>query len=436
MRAASLRILFYVSLSLMLTLTHQAQADRLDMRHTDRELDNFAGSLMKHIAVKYFDMKKKPVIKVAIFEFVDKTGNVTVGSRYLTNNIRMAFARSPQFDLLDVHPIDEKVLPSARVFGKGGRLPDRAINDLRSDVYIAGQATMTDPDRVVCQVKVWGITGPTGAYDQLEPLSMDKSRLFWKMNLTKSGSRFFNRTLVDQSERLVSPDEDVVLGQVIFLTQPVNDDLNPWWQTRDGMILSRDRAETRLTSGGEYGRVMLSRKRTGRRSGLDYVIKNFTLMVGEKGKKPVQMESYIIPRESRYYIVTHKGGTGYRFKYLWYYPDRGARRVAGNVGKGWNFKLAEADWALPMPTGFHPCVASLVPISQSLFGTVEPRAEYVTKFEVAVRPGLNVYVINYVYHRDEPYIFVRRLELEEGSRLDQKGSTLTLKDTYRVYGSD
>ena len=180
----------------------------------------------------------------------------------------------------------------------------------------------------------------------------------------------------------------------------------------------------------------MSRKRTGRRTGLDYVIRSFNLMVGEKGKKPVQLESYVIPRESRYYIVTHMGGTGYRFKYLWYYPDRGVRRVAGNVGKGWNFNLAEDDWSLTMPAGLHPCVASFLPTSQSLFGTVEPRAEYVTKFEVTVRPGLNVYVVNYVYHRDEPYIFIKRLELEEGARVDQKGSTLVLKETYRVYGAD
>lgn len=438
MRAATLSIILYVCMAFVFVTTHEAQADRQDLQlNTERDLDNFSFSLMKHIATTYFDHEKKPLIKVAIFRFVDRSGNVTVGSRYITNRIRMAFACSAQFDLLAVHPLEEKFLPSAKVFEGKGELPEGVINDLKSDVYIVGQVKMADRSQVVLQVRAWGVAAASGSYDQLEPLSVDGSELVWKVNLTKTGFRFFRRTIFDQSEQLASSDEEeVVVGRVVFLTQPVNDDLNPWWKTQDGMILARERAETSLTSGSEYGRVMQSRRKTERRTDLDYVIRNFTLMIREKGKRPVQLASYVLPRESEYYFITQKGGTGYRFKYLWFYPGRGTRRVAGNVGKGWNFQLAEADWTIGMPTGVHSCIASLMPASQSLFGTVEPRAEYVIKFKVAVKKGMNVYVVNYVYHRDEPYIFVRRLELEEGEHVGQKGATLTLRQSYNVYGSD
>ena len=229
MRAASLRIIFYVCMSLMLTLTHEARAGGGDMQQTDRDLDNFAASLMKHIAEKYFDIKTKLVIKMAVFEFVDESGDFTVGSRYISNRIRMAFARSPQFDLLDVFSLDERVMPSARIFEEeGGQFPKSVVNDLRSDVYIGGQIKMVGPARIVCQVRVWGLSEATASYDQIQPLTIDRSELFLKMSLTRSGARFFHRKLTDQSDKLASSEKEASLGQVIFLTQPVNDDLNPW----------------------------------------------------------------------------------------------------------------------------------------------------------------------------------------------------------------
>ncbi|MCP4665916.1 MAG: hypothetical protein GY849_06085, partial [Deltaproteobacteria bacterium] len=345
-------------------------------------------------------------------------------------------ARSPQFDLLDVHPIDEKVLPSARVFGKGGRLPDRAINDLRSDVYIVGQAQTTDPARVVCQVKVWGITGATGAYDQLEPLSMDKSRLFWKMNLTKSGSGFFHRAIVDQSERLVSPDEDVVLGQVIFLTQPISDELDDW-VVKDGLIIPRPAEEMRMAKGAQYGRVMQSRRKgQGSMTGTDYVIKGFKLMLKEKGKDRIPLESYVLPRTSDYFHISAADGTGYRFGYTWFYPNRGTRSAPASVGKGWKFNFADPKWSIQLPWGRHEILATFTPVVRNMFGKIVSRPDYFKKFYVLVKPGLNIYVVNYAYHRDIPRVFVRRLVITEGTWTEKTGTTMTMSESRFVYGSD
>jgi hypothetical protein len=227
-------------------------------------------------------------------------------------------------------------------------------------------------------------------------------------------------------------------GDLILLTQPINDDLNPYWRLKNGMVLPREREETRLSSGSQYGRVMQSRRKAyDRAMGLDYVIRNFSLMIKERGKKTIELASYILPKMSDYYyIADRKEGSGYRFKYLWYYRNRGTRRVAGGVGKGWNFRMADRDWSLKLLTGYHTGIATFAPVSQSLYGSVTTRPEYVSKFKILIKPGLNVYVVNYVYHRDEPYIFVRRLDLKEGSPVSDKKSKLTLVETHTVYGSD
>ena len=54
-------------------------------------IDELSRSLMERIATKYFHAQKKPTIKIAVFDFTDDDGNISVGSRYLSNRIRLAF---------------------------------------------------------------------------------------------------------------------------------------------------------------------------------------------------------------------------------------------------------------------------------------------------------------------------------------------------------
>ena len=75
------------------------------------------------------------------------------------------------------------------------------------------------------------------------------------------------------------------------------------------------------------------------------------------------------------------------------------------------------------------------PIAESEYGSKMPRSEFVYRFKFAVKPGLNVYVINYVYRRDQPMIFVRRLEIE-GSRDEPTRAIKRITEVYRVYGEE
>jgi hypothetical protein len=88
-----------------------------------------------------------------------------------------------------------------------------------------------------------------------------------------------------------------------------------------------------------------------------------------------------------------------------------------------------------MPVGTHTATATFEPIAESEYGTKKPRSEYVSRFKFSVRPGLNIYVINYVYRRDQPEIFVRRLEIE-GSRDEPVKGIKKITEIYRVYGGE
>ena len=74
-------------------------------------------------------------------------------------------------------------------------------------------------------------------------------------------------------------------------------------------------------------------------------------------------------------------------------------------------------------------------MSESQYGSKRPRSDYVTRFKFSVTPGLNVYVINYVYRRDRPEIFVRRLEIEAIKDVPIR-SIKKITEVYRVYGND
>ena len=185
-----------------------------------------------------------------------------------------------------------------------------------------------------------------------------------------------------------------------------------------------------------YGAIMKSHIKTYEDfMGTGHAVAKFGLMLQLTGKEPVAMENYVLPKKSEYYYLLDEKGTEYRFEYLWHYAGKGT--VPGpHLGVGWKFFMAQQDWVIQMPIGSHGGMAYLEPVSQKLFGATLEKPDYYKRFRFVVKPGLNVYVINYAHHADQPKIFIKRLEFSKGP---QKTATRTVKEikvSNTVYGSD
>ena len=184
------------------------------------------------------------------------------------------------------------------------------------------------------------------------------------------------------------------------------------------------------------GEIMQSRvKARAALKELSYIIKNFSLVIRESGGQDYRLEPYVIPQGSQYYFIPYQEGEiGLRFIYLWNRPDKSKKPSSRETGKGWSLFAAEADWPNILPVGIHTATATLEPVAETDYGTKRPRSEYVSRFKFAVKPGLNIYVVNYVYRRDRPEIFVRRLDIQ-GSRDKPIQAVKRITEVYEVYGA-
>jgi hypothetical protein len=393
------------------------------------EIDDFGSSLMKAVAERYYDFETRPTIKVAVFDFEDIQESITVGSRYLSDRIMMGLARNNQFELVQTRDLRKKVGVTGKRFGQDAYIRDRVIRDLQADVYVFGWIAQRDRAEIVSQCALYDHQG--------KPiLAGDVPVLCWGANLTPSGYRFFNLVV----EKIQGPGraetEGMAVGQVIFLTQPVSDDGNPWWVVRDGFVFrrkSRDSAEFRPEFG--YGAIMTSHIKTYEEfEGTGNIVSKFGLMIDIEGKKQI-LESYALPKQSDYYCILDEQGKEYLFEFLWHYPGR-SDIPSTHVGEGWKFHVAHEDWSLKVPVGAYGCTAFLEPMIQKLFGASSTRPEYYKKFQIVVRPGLNVYVVNYAHHAGLPKIFVRRLEIEKGTDSAKTQTIKRVRTSSPVYGSD
>jgi len=412
-------------------------------------VDTLSTSLMKGIATRYFNAEKRPLIKVAIFEFTDQDGNVTVGSRYVCNRIRLAFGNSPQFQLL--LPQDFKNVISfvdAVEFEKNDPLRERIVGEIKADVYIFGRIDTSERTNIACQVDLWGIRTPFDDFSRIGSLreleekekAIDEkvlSPLPWRISFSPSGFHFFTHVLIRKTgETEVAKRQN--LAEVVFLSQPMCDDLNLSWQVRaDGMVYDVRKESEEGSLRSRTGQIMQSRvKSLESLKELSYIIKNFNLVVKETSGDAQQLEPYVVPRKSDFYFVPYQEGeTGLRFMYLWSSKGRSKNPSMRESGKGWKLFLADQDYRTIMPIGVHTATATLEPVAESEYGSKMPRSEFVYRFRFVVKPGLNVYVINYVYRRDQPMIFVRRLEIE-GSRDEPTRAIKRITEVYRVYGEE
>lgn len=410
----------------------------------DVGVDQLANRLTDTIAKRYFDLEKRPVIKVALFDFTNADGDITVGSRYVSNRIKLAFAAGQQFELLPVSAFEEKgFLITDKTFKENSALKGRVVGELKADAYVFGRIGDSGISTAQCDISVYWTKPPFDEYSVLvqpgeegAPSEIPASSS-WALNLTPSGLRYFDHVLVAGAKKARAVAKRKDLAEVVFLTQPMCDDLNLSWQVRsDGMIYDVRKRRDAGSLRNRTGQIMQSRvKSAAALKELSFVIKNFGLVIREGGGEAYPLEPYIIPKESQYYFMPYiKGKNGLRFIYLWNQRGKSRKPSSRETGKGWNFFMAEKDWPNIMPVGIHTATATLEPIAETDYGTKRARSEYVTRFKFAVRPGLNIYVVNFVYRRDRPEIFVRRLEIE--GTMDQPVKAVKrIKEVYEVYGA-
>ncbi|MBW2605761.1 MAG: hypothetical protein JRE28_15880 [Deltaproteobacteria bacterium] len=439
-------LLFFMVCGLAFTTA----ADEDNVLSINAGADTLALSLTQEIATKYFDAKKRPVIKVAVFDFTDRNGDVTVGSRYISNRVKLAFGSSPQFALLSVQEFEKSgSLVYAEEFEKNNPLRERIVGEVKADVYIFGKIDTSGGASVACQVDLWGIKPPFDDFSNIGSLKELKetenglteqilSPIPWRGDLSSSGLDFFKHILVRASDQTSEVAARGNLGEVIFLSQPICDDLSLSWQVRaDGMVYDVRQDIDTGTLRSRTGQIMQSRvKDVQTLKELSYIIRNFGFVVKETDGVANSFEAYMIPKGSDFYLVPYRPeGTGLRFMYLWAKRGRSKNPSAHETGKGWKLYVAERNYRNIMPVGTHTATATFEPIAESEYGTKKPRAEYVSRFKFSVKPGLNIYVINYVYRRDQPEIFVRRLEIE-GSRDEPVKGVKKITEIYRVYGGE
>jgi len=75
---------------------------------TEQEVatEKFFSSLEAALSEKFFDYRKRPRIRVAIFEFTDEAGNVVKSGRELADKLTKRLYLKPQFDVLSQEKID------------------------------------------------------------------------------------------------------------------------------------------------------------------------------------------------------------------------------------------------------------------------------------------------------------------------------------------
>ena len=415
-----------------------AMAEENNMPPLNAGMDQLAFQLTSHIAGQYFDSDSRPVVRVAVFDFTDPEGNITAGSRYVSNRIRVAFAEGLQFELLTTGDFEKQgFVITAQAFSENRELKEQVLDQLKADVYVFGTVAVEGNLNAVCEINVWGVKPPYDQWLKIEPIKFENP-VPWKLGFSPSGMQFFTHVLREGAEGLINEIKRENLGRVIFLSQPICDDLSLSWQIRaDGLVYDM-RKESKVGSlRNRTGQVLQSRVKSDETlKELSYIIKDATLVLKEQGGMAYKFEPYVLPEKSDYYFLPFSDDqTGLRFQYIWGKPGLSKRVSTLETGKGWKLHLALEDYESIVPVGTHIATATLSPMAESQYGSKRPRSDYVTRFKFFVSPGLNIYVINYVYRRDRPEIFVRRLDIE-GIRDAPIRSIKRITEVYRVYGSD
>ena len=415
-----------------------AVAEENNLLPLNAGIDQLAFQLTSQIATRYFEADKRPVVRVAVFDFTDPAGNITAGARYVSTRLRLAFAEGLQFELLATGDFEKQgFVITAKGFSENRDVREQILDQLKADAYIFGSVAVEGGSNAACGINVWGVKPPYDQWLQIEPIEFENPAP-WKLAFSPSGIQFFDHVILEGAEDLIKDIQRENLGKVIFLSQPICDDLSLSWQIRaDGMVYDMRKESKAGSLRNRTGQVLQSRVKSGETlKELSYIIKDATFVVKEQSGMTTTFEPYVLPEKSDYYFLPFSDDeTGLRFQYIWGKPGLSKRASTHETGKGWKLNLALEDYENIMPVGTHIATATLSPMAESQYGSKRPRSDYVTRFKFFVEPGLNIYVINYVYRRDRPEIFVRRLEVDAVRDVPIR-SIKKITEVYRVYGSD
>lgn len=406
----------------------------------EERIDAFASALMQEISRALYDAKNRPSLSVGVLDFTDEKGRVTAGSHYVGERIRLAFGRTQPFQVVELQDFETRHAISQMDFEEQLQLRERVVNDLRAHVYVLGMVVSEDRSQFQVRVQVWAMGPPFRDVHRIAPIPLTLAGIQWIPGLTDSGYAHFCKALPRMKWGQAQSRERTSLAEVLFLSQPMCDDLNGTWELRaDGMIYDRRRDRESGSLKDRTGQVMQSRvKSMETLKELSYVIRDFGLVVQEEGGKTLELETYVVPKKSRYYYMPLKsgGGDGLRFEYLWFEPGKSTEPAMEEGAGGWRFFNAQGDWALKMPLGVHTATATFSPVAESIYGSKMARSEFIRRCKFFVAPGLNVYTVNYVYRRDKPEIFFSRLEIGPSKEERQGGRGVQeIVEHYPLYGT-
>ncbi|MCF8130166.1 MAG: thiosulfate oxidation carrier protein SoxY, partial [Deltaproteobacteria bacterium] len=282
-----------------------AKADENELPALNAGIDQLAFQLTRRIAEQYFDTDKRPVVKVAVFDFTDPEGNVTAGSRYVSTRIRLAFAKGLQFELLTpVNFENEGFVATARAFSENRDVRERTLDMLKADAYIFGTVAAEGSSNAACDIKMWGLAPPFDQWSRVKPIGFESPNP-WKLGFSPSGTQFFSRVVLRGAEGVVEEMKRDNLGKVLFLSQPICDDLSLSWQIRsDGMVYDM-RKESKIGSlRDRTGQVLQNRVKSEETlKEVNYIIRDFTLIINEKGGESFKYEPYVLAEKSDYYFM-------------------------------------------------------------------------------------------------------------------------------------
>ena len=400
-------------------------------------IDQLAFQVTRQVADRYFDEKKRPVTRVVVFDFLDSEGNITVGSSYVSTRIRLAFAEGSQFEVLPVQNLEALgVVVSEKEFSRNPTFRNDIVDMFEADVYVFGTLFAGGNLDVNCNVKIWGIKAPFTDLFDIDPVTEISNSLAWELGFPPEGRKFFKLVLTEGAQSSLGSDKEKTRSDVIFLTQPIWDDLNTAWRLNDGFLYVDTESGSISEIGNRAGLVVQSRIKSEKGlRGVNSIIRNFTLSVKGGELESLKLHPYLIQEKSDLYFIPMGKGKSLRFVYVW--GRRGLSSIPATQASArkWRVTLAEKDYKTTMRVGKHMATATISPSQESTFGSVMEMPEYILKFKFEVKQGLNIYVVNYAFRRGTPKIFVKRVEIE-GHRDVPVGSIEKILQVYPVYGSD
>ena len=380
------------------------------------DLDKFSSNLASELSFSFFDEKTRPIIKIAVMDFVDESGNTTLGSRYITNWLRFALGLKPQFLVI---PVMLGISPDE--FSADPDLKKTMAMKYEADLYLSGTVTVTTDMQIEVRLACWGQQDSDGS--SLFPVTLNSSAFVLTGGFSVSAYAMFTTILVASSDQI---DPESNSAEVIFLTQHICDDSNPYWSLKNGVIMPKVSVKEEDNKTGDYGKVFQSRIREeGDFSGISYVIKSFSLLLKGTENGIVELEPYHITKSSNFYAISNENGDMLQFQFLWGMPGLGTTPFVDETSIGWHFMMAEKDWSIILPAGNYTLTAALRPVIQRMYGNVNQKPEIIKEFSFNVEPGLNVFLVNFAYQMDNPAIFFKKVILEKNKK---DNSSMKIKD--------